>query len=449
MQKSAYKTKQQDFLISYLHEMKGKHFTAEDVRTHFETKQISIGIATIYRQLEKLVADGTLQKYFIDEHSAACFEYSGENCKAEVPHFHLKCEQCGNLFHVECDEIQELSEHLKKEHGFAINPFRTVLYGICNACKALLLALVLIFATNACGYAKSKIKVISTIFPMYDWTREIIGNQNDNIDLTLLVGNGVDLHSYQPSIQDIAKISTADLFIYVGGESDVWVKDALKNKKNKDMIVLNLMEILGDNIKEEEIVEGMQAEEEECEDEDEEEIEYDEHVWLSLKNAKVICKAITAALCQKDSANAAKYKTNLSTYIAKLGDLDAAYSTTVKASSKKTLIFGDRFPFRYLVDDYNLKYYAAFVGCSAETEASFKTVIFLANKMDELDSNCIFKIESGDSKLAKTIIQNSKKKNAQVLVLDSMQSVSSKQAQSTSYLKIMNENLNVLKEGIR
>ncbi|MBO4630144.1 MAG: zinc ABC transporter substrate-binding protein [Treponema sp.] len=284
---------------------------------------------------------------------------------------------------------------------------------------------------------------------MYDWTREIIGNQNDNIDLTLLVGNGVDLHSYQPSIQDIAKISTADLFIYVGGESDVWVKDALKNKKNKNMIVLNLMEILGDSVKEEEIVEGMEAEEE-CEDEDEEEeIEYDEHVWLSLKNAKVICKAISAALCQKDSENAVKYKTNLSTYIANLDDLDAAYSTAVKSSSKNTLIFGDRFPFRYLVDDYGLKYYAAFVGCSAETEASFKTVIFLAKKMDELDSNYIFKIESGDSKLAKTIIQNSSKKNAQVLILDSMQSVTAKQAQSTSYLKIMNENLNVLKQGLK
>ena len=449
MQKSVYKTKQQDFLISYLHEMKGKHFTAEDVRTHFESKQISIGIATIYRQLEKLVADGTLQKYFIDEHSAACFEYSGENCKAEVPHFHLKCEQCGNLFHVECEEIQELSVHLQKEHGFAINPFRTVLYGICNACKALLLALVLIFVTNASGYAKSKIKVISTIFPMYDWTREIIGNQNDNIDLTLLVGNGVDLHSYQPSIQDIAKISTADLFIYVGGESDVWVKNALKNKKNKDMIVLNLIEILGDSVKEEEIVEGMEAEEE-CEDEDEEEeIEYDEHVWLSLKNAKVICKAIAEALCQKDGSNAAKYKTNLSTYLAQLDELDATYSTAIKSASKNTLIFGDRFPFRYLVDDYGLKYYAAFVGCSAETEASFKTVIFLANKMDELDSNYIFKIESGDNKLAKTIIQNSKKKNAQILVLDSMQSVTSKQAASTSYIKIMNENLNTLKEGLQ
>ena len=447
MQKSGYKTKQQDFLFSYLKEMKGKHFTAEEVREHFVSKNIQIGIATIYRQLEKLVADGTLQKYFIDEHSAACFEYSGDDCKAEVPHFHLKCEQCGNLFHVECEEIQELSEHLQKEHGFAINPFRTVLYGICNACKALLLALILMFATNASGYAKSKIKIISTIFPMYDWTREIVGNQketSDNIDLTLLVGNGVDLHSYQPSFQDIAKISTADIFIYVGGESDTWVKDALKNKKNKDMIVLNLMEILGDQVKEEEIVEGLEAEEEE-----EEEVEYDEHVWLSLKNAKVICKAITDALCQKDSTNAASYKKNFSEYSAQLDQLDTAYSTAIKSASKNTLIFGDRFPFRYLVDDYNLNYYAAFVGCSAETEASFKTVIFLAKKMDELDSNYIFKIESGDEKLCKTIIQNSSKKNARVLVLDSMQSVTSKQAASTSYLKIMNENLNVLKEGIR
>ena len=320
-------------------------------------------------------------------------------------------------------------------------------------------AVVLMFAAvNSTLFAKvkksdkkaaAKLSIVSTIFPEYDWVRELLGDNSSNVDLTLLLGNGVDLHSYQPSIQDVAKISTADIFIYVGGESDAWVDDALKNKKNKDMIVLNLIEILGDSVKEEEIVEGMEAEEEEeCEDE-EEEAEYDEHVWLSLKNAKVICQAITDALCKKDSANAAGYRKNLSAYTAQLDDLDAAYSDAIKFSSKNTLIFGDRFPFRYLVDDYGLNYYAAFVGCSAETEASFKTVIFLANKMDELDSNYIFKIESGDGKLAKTIIQNSGKKTAQVLVLDSMQSVTSKQASNTSYLKIMNENLNVLKEGLK
>ena len=288
------------------------------------------------------------------------------------------------------------------------------------------------------------LSIVTTIFPEYDWVRQLLGDTS-NVSLTLLLGNGVDLHSYQPSIQDVAKISTADIFIYVGGESDGWVTDALKNKKNKGMIVLNLMEILGDSVKEEEVVEGMEAEEE---DEEEEELEYDEHVWLSIKNAKVICQAITNALCQKDSKNTVVYKKNFSEYAAQLDQLDDAYSTAIKSTTKNTLIFGDRFPFRYLVDDYNLNYYAAFVGCSAETEASFKTVIFLANKMDELDSNYIFKLESGDGKLAKTIIQNSQKKNAQVLILDSMQSVTSKQALTTSYLKIMNANLQTLKTGL-
>ena len=272
----------------------------------------------------------------------------------------------------------------------------------------------------------SKLSIVTTIFPQYDWVRQLLGDKAENTEVTLLVGNGVDLHSYQPSIQDVAKISTADIFIFVGGESDGWVKDALKNAKNKEMIVLNLMEILGDKVKEEEIVEGMEAEDEEDEDDhDEEEAEYDEHVWLSLKNAKVICEKITEALCQKDSKNKATYQNNLSEYLAQLDELDWVYSSVINNASKDTLIFGDRFPFRYLVDDYNLNYYAAFVGCSAETEASFKTVIFLSNKMDELDSNYIFKIESGDDKLAKTIIQNSSKKNAQILILDSMQSVTS------------------------
>ena len=287
----------------------------------------------------------------------------------------------------------------------------------------------------------AKLSIVTTIFPQYDWVRQLLGDKTENTELTLLVGNGVDLHSYQPSIQDVAKISTADIFIFVGGESDGWVKDALKNAKNKEMIVLNLIEILGDKVKEEEIVEGMEGEAEE-------EAEYDEHVWLSLKNAKMICEKITEALCQKDSKNAATYQNNLSEYLAQLDELDWVYSAVINNASKDTLIFGDRFPFRYLVDDYNLNYYAAFVGCSAETEASFKTVIFLANKMDELDSNYIFKIESGDDKLAKTIIQNSSKKNAQVLVLDSMQSVTSKQAEATSYIKIMIENVQTLQKGL-
>ncbi|MCR4742017.1 MAG: transcriptional repressor [Treponema sp.] len=134
MPKTVYKTKQQELLFTYLRQMQGKHFTAEDVRLHFEEKKISIGIATIYRQLEKLVADGKIQKYFIDDHSAACFEYAGEDCTEKEQHFHLKCELCGRLIHLECNELKELGGHLKTEHGFVINPLRTVFYGVCTDC---------------------------------------------------------------------------------------------------------------------------------------------------------------------------------------------------------------------------------------------------------------------------------------------------------------------------
>lgn len=318
--------------------------------------------------------------------------------------------------------------------------------------------------TAACAFAKTKI--VTTIFPEYDWVKEILGNNIKDAELTLLIGNGVDLHSYQPSIQDVAKISTADIFIYVGGESDGWVADALKNAKNKNMKVINLLEVLGDKVKEEEVIEGIQTEEEEEHEHhdheaeghhhhhhhssDEEEVEYDEHVWLSVRNAKILCTEITNALCDVDSKNAAAYKANFNAYAAKLDKLDSDFTAVVKNGKTNTLLFGDRFPFRYFVDDYGLKYYAAFVGCSAETEASFETIIFLANKVDELSLNNVCQIESGNGKIAKTIIQSSKKKNAKILTFDSMQSTTTKDIKKgTSYLSTMQKNLDVLKEALK
>lgn len=308
---------------------------------------------------------------------------------------------------------------------------------------AILLALTTsLFAANA--KKSDKLKVVTTIFPEYDWAREIIGDKASNVELTLLLGNGVDLHSYQPSIQDIAKISTADIFIYVGGESDGWVKDALKNATNKNMKVINLMETLGDKLKAEEVKEGMQAEEEE------DEVEYDEHVWLSLRFAKILSTEIANALCEKDAANAAAYKANLSAFAAKLDALDSKYAAAVKAGSKNTILFGDRFPFRYFVEDYGLDYFAAFAGCSAETEASFETVIFLSKKVDELGLNSVLKIESSDGKIARTIIQNTKSKNAKVLTMDAIQSTTLKQAKAgATYLSIMEGNLKVIEEALK
>ena len=294
------------------------------------------------------------------------------------------------------------------------------------------------------------ISVVTTIFPEYDWVREI-SNGVSNVEITMLLDNGVDLHSYQPTAEDIMKIATSDVFIYVGGESDEWVEDALKEATNKDMQVVNLLESLGDGVKEEEVVEGMEAEEEEEEGEAEEEEgpEYDEHVWLSLSNAQTLVDVIAEAMEKADSANADTYQANATAYNDKLAKLDLEYQNVVKNAGNDTLLFGDRFPFRYMVDDYNLNYYAAFVGCSAETEASFETITFLAGKMDELNLKTILTIENSDQKIAKTIVDNTKSKDAGILSMDSMQSTTSDDvANGVTYFSIMESNKAVLEEAL-
>lgn len=303
--------------------------------------------------------------------------------------------------------------------------------------------------TQAKDNNDKQVKVVTTIFPEYDWVKEIAGDEVSKMDLTILLDNGVDLHSYQPTADDIMKISDCDLFIYVGGESDAWVEDALKEAVNKDMKVINLLDVLGSSVKEEEVVEGMEAEEEE-EDGAEEEPEYDEHVWLSLRNAKVLCGAIADALAEIDTENADTYQENEKAYADKLDELDKKYQETVNSASQKTLLFGDRFPFRYMVDDYGLSYYAAFVGCSAETEASFETITFLAGKTDELGLKNIMTIEKSDQKIAKTIIENTKEKNQGILTLDSMQSTTSDDVKKgATYFSIMESNLSVLQEALQ
>ena len=318
---------------------------------------------------------------------------------------------------------------------------------------ALLLTFVLFLSlcpVSGLAEEAGKIRVVTTIFPIYDWVREIAGDTG-NTEITLLLDSGVDLHSFQPSAQDIMKVATCDLFIYVGGESDEWAEDALAEAVNPDMVVISLVEALGENAKAEEIVEGMEAEEEEEEGEEgeEEEPEIDEHVWLSLRNAQVFTSAIADALAQKDSANADSYRANAEAYGAKLAALDAAYAEAVDSAAHKTLLFGDRFPFRYLTDDYGLTYYAAFVGCSAETEASFETVIFLAKKTDELQLPAVLTIEGKDHRIAETIIGSTADKNRKLLTLNSMQGTTANDIeQGATYLKIMEDNLAVLKEAL-
>ncbi len=298
---------------------------------------------------------------------------------------------------------------------------------------------------------QKKLQVVATIFPEYDWVREILGEQADNVELTLLLANGVDMHSFQPTMSDILKVSTCDVFIYVGGESDAWVADALKGAGNPDRTAINLMKVLGDRAKEEEVVEGMQEEDghDGHDHEEQEELEYDEHVWLSLKNTQVFCDAISEALQAADPENAKLYQENTTAYKGKLAALDREYQAAVDQSESKTLLFADRFPFRYLTDDYNLTYYAAFTGCSAETDASFETITFLAGKLDELKLPVVFVIENSDGKVAKAVVENTNTRDQKILTLNSMQSVTSDEINAgTTYLSIMKENLKTLKEAL-
>ncbi len=302
-----------------------------------------------------------------------------------------------------------------------------------------------------------KLQIVTTIFPEYDWVRNILGDNPAKADVTMLLDTGVDLHSFQPTAADILKISTCNLFIYVGGESDEWVDDALQEATNKDMTVINLLDVLGDSVKKEEVIEGMQEEDHDHEHEGEDdhehgegEPEYDEHVWLSLRNAAALVNSISDAVQKIDPGNAESYKKNAATYVEKLNALDEEYHAAVSAASIRALLFGDRFPFRYLVDDYDLSYYAAFVGCSAETEASFETVTFLAQKVDELSLPAVMTIEGRDHRIAETIVQNTQAKNQQILTMDSMQSVAAKDVENgTTYLSIMENNLSVLKDALK
>ena len=324
----------------------------------------------------------------------------------------------------------------------------------------------------------NKISIVCTTFPQYDWVKNILGEEAERFYVTLLLDNGIDMHSYQPAVKDIATAGSSNLFIYVGGESDTWVEDALKEAKNKDLKAINLMETLDNFVKEEEVVEGMQEErkslghsheksskekQEQTQKEShensqeingqkeaaDEEPEYDEHIWLSIRNAEIMVKNIEKAIEQLDSDNAKVYQNNAENYIKKLDTLDKQYANTIQNAKYKAILFGDRFPFRYMADDYDLKYYAAFAGCSAETMAGFETVTFLAKKADELRLPVILTIENSDGRIAEAVKSNTTKKNQKILAMNSLQSVTKEQiADGITYLQVMQENLSVLSEAL-
>ena len=343
---------------------------------------------------------------------------------------------------------------------------------------AAVMALLCLTANSVFAAQAPRLHIITTTFPLYDWTRQILGKQLNDVELIQLQDNGVDLHNFQPSVRDIARIAQCDLFVFVGGESDEWAETALCSQRNPRRIAVNLLKELGDAAREEEHLEGMEEHDHDHHhdakhehdhdhdkkhdhdhdkkhdhdhhhDDDDDEHELDEHVWLSLRCAARLCQTIAAKLAQLDPEHAAAYQANCKAYVAKLAALDGRYAALVKSAPRKTLLFGDRFPFRYLAEDYGLTCFAAFSGCSAETEASFKTIAFLAGKVDELKLPAVVVLENRHHKIAETVVKTAKSKGVKIIAVDSLQSSTSRDAaKGKTYLGAMEKNLAAVRTAL-
>lgn len=307
---------------------------------------------------------------------------------------------------------------------------------------AALTALTLLLASGCDFSSDGKLHIVCTIFPQYDWVRELTKGAQ-NVEVTLLEDSGADLHNFQPSAADKVSILNSDLFVYTGGESDDWARTLLENAE-KDVRSLDLIEALGERaLTEEEGIEESGGHDHEHED------EVDEHIWLSVQNAKALVSAIQEELCAVDEGNAALYQSNAASYLAELSALDEAFEETVSSAKRSVLVFADRYPFRYLAHDYGLTCYAAFSGCSAESEASFATILALVKHVEENALPYVMVLENSTQGIAKQVIDNTKSKDQGILVLNSLQSVTREDIESgATYLGLMKEDLAVLKTAL-
>ncbi|MBO7311157.1 MAG: zinc ABC transporter substrate-binding protein [Clostridia bacterium] len=301
----------------------------------------------------------------------------------------------------------------------------------------------LMLATPLCSCrskdSSDKLTVLCTVFPVYDWVKSIT-QDTENIEVELLVQNGADLHSFQPSFSDMASIKNSDIVIYVGGESDKWVSDSI----SENAVAVELSSI--DGMSKHGISKESVASESEDHHEHDHDNTMDEHIWLSVKNAMIACEYICHVLSEKSEINAEKISQSAKSYISTLEGIDKAL-TDMCVDASSPVVFADRFPFVYLFSDYNIPYYAAFEGCTTDTNADFSTIIELAEKLDESEYNCVLTTESPNDALVSKVISQATKKNAEALALNSMQSLTSQDIEDgASYIDIMTANTAVLQK---
>lgn len=319
--------------------------------------------------------------------------------------------------------------------------------------KLMMIALMFfgVVSLTGCNNNKNnnKLTIISTSFPGYDFARAITKDVKD-VEIKMLLKPGSETHSYEPTPQDIKDIKNSDMFIYVGGDSDEWIDDVLKDINKDKTKIIKLMDLV--NVVPEELVEGMEEHEHEHEEEhdheheEEEEVEYDEHVWTSPVNAMTIVNKLKEEIIKLDNSEKTNYEENSSKYIAELANINADIKDIVKNAKRKEIIFGDRFPLRYFADEYGLKYYAAFPGCSEQTEASAKTISFLVDKVKKDKIPVVFHIELSNGKIANTIKEET---GAKVLEFNAAHNISQKDFDAgVTYVDIMKDNIKVLKEAL-
>jgi len=313
--------------------------------------------------------------------------------------------------------------------------------------KIVSLILCAVFAAlsfGSCGSVKEKngVSVVTTIFPQYDFAKQVLGERGE---VTLLIPPGKEAHSYEPTVADIAAIRRADIFIYVGGSTDGWVSSVLEGLYGSGVRTISLLSVCG--ALREETVEGMETEEHDHEGgEHVDEVEYDEHVWTSPVNAIKITEAITDALCEIDPEGREEYTAACDKYTEKLTTLDAAFRKTVGEAKGRTIVFAERFPFRYLCSEYGIEYYAAFPGCSSQSEPSLATVAFLVNKIKENKLSTVLTIEFSTGTVANWIAE---KTGTKVAKLHSCHNLTAEEIKNgETYISLMEKNLEVLKEAL-
>lgn len=284
-------------------------------------------------------------------------------------------------------------------------------------------------------------KIVTTVFPPYDFARQIA---EDKAEIVMLLSPGMESHSYEPTPKDIIAIQECDLFIYGGGESDVWVEDLLEGIPG-EVHTLKMMDCM--DAAKEELLEGMQTQHKQEEHGHMAETEYDEHVWTSLKNAMMITEEMTKELCEIDQENSDFYKENGQEYQEELAGLDEEFMTWRASLENPTLVFGDRFPFLYFAKDYDLNCYAAFPGCSSETEPSARTIAFLIDKVKEEELTCVFHLELSNAKAADAIAEAT---GTKVKMLHSCHNISKEELDSgVTYLSLMAQNLETLQKAVK